>query len=292
MLRRSICASLLTLLVAISTAQERISDVIYQKKGGVALTLDVFKPAKPNGIGVVFVVSGGWVSDHSGINPIVSKPLTDKGITVFEVVHGSQPKYTVPEIVPMIQRSIRFIRANAATYGIDPNKIGIFGGSAGGHLSLMIAGTGDAGDPNAKDPVDRVSSAVEAVGAYFPPTDFENFGRPGLHAFDIPMLRVFNPGWGVTDQTPREKLEALEKGYSPIHFISPKFPPAYLIHGDKDPLVPYEQSTTFVDALKKAGVSATLVIVPGAGHDPRLLASPAADKLADWFVSTLSKQAG
>lgn len=289
MIRRLVPSLLLGALVALAGAQDRISDVIYQKKGGVALTFDVFRPAKPNGIGVIFVVSGGWVSSHDSINPLVAKPLTDKGITVFEVVHGSQPKYTVPEIEPQIQRAVRFIRFNAATYGIQPDKIAIVGGSAGGHLSLLTAGTGDAGDPNAADPVDRTPSTINAVAAYFPPTDFANFGKTGQTVFEIPMLRVFFPAWGVNDQTPKDKVSDLETKYSPIRYVTAKFPPTYLIHGDKDPLVPIQQSELFQDALKKMGVPVTLVVVPGAGHDPRLLVSPDADKLADWFVRTLEK---
>jgi dipeptidyl aminopeptidase/acylaminoacyl peptidase len=93
----------------------------------------------------------------------------------------------------------------------------------------------------------------------------------------------------VNAQTPKEKLIELEKQFSPIQFISASFPPTFLIHGDKDTLVPYEQSTSFADALKKLNVSATIIIVPGAGHDPRLLVSPVASTLADWFVKTLSK---
>jgi acetyl esterase/lipase len=287
MLHRSL--ALLTALAAISfsNAQERISDVIYAKHGGVALTLDVFKPAKPNGAGVIFVVSGGWFSNHDMISPDVAKPLNDQGITVFEVVHGSQPKFLVPEIVKDIQRSVRFVRTNAATYGIDPNKIGIFGGSAGGHLSLMVAGTGDSGNPTAKDPVDRASSEVEAVGAFFPPTDMTNFGKEGQNAFDILALRIFNPAFGVTAQTPREQLLKLEETLSPIKYVTPKFPPAFLIHGDSDKLVPYQQSQLLAGALKLAGVENTLVIVPGAGHDAKLLVSPEANKLALWFKKAL-----
>lgn len=287
MIRRLLATSFCLAIAVLSSAQDRVRDLIYEKKAGVALTMDVFKPATPNGIGVIFVVSGGWVSNHDMINAAVAKPLTDRGITVFEVVHGAQPKYLVPEIVKDIQRSVRFVRANAATYGVNPNKIGIFGASAGGHLSLMIGGTGDAGNPNAQDPVDRVSSAVEAVGAYFPPTDFNNFGKPGQLAFDIPLLQVFYPAFGVNKETPREKVTALTDVLSPIKYVNASYPPTYIIQGDKDALVPEQQAHLFIDALTKAGVKTNLDIMPGAGHDAGLLISPEAGKLADWFVRTL-----
>jgi len=279
----------LTLLAfaTLGQAQERIQDVIYTKHDGVALTFDVFKPAHPNGIGVIFVVSGGWVSSHAAISEPVAKTMTDKGITVFEVVHGTQPRFLVQEIVFDISRAVRYIRTNADKFGIQPNKIGIYGGSAGGHLSLMAAALGGDGNPTAPDPVDRTSSALNAVGAFFPPTDFQNFGKPGLNVFDNPMLRVLSPAFGVNDKTPRDKVVDLEKKLSPITYVSAKFPPTYVIQGDKDILVPEQQAHVFTDALKAAGVNTTLIIVPGAGHDPNLLVQKPGHDLADWFVKTL-----
>ena len=104
-------------------------EVIYGRKFGTALTMDVFTPKKDaNGAGVVFVVSGGWYSDHNGITallPLFSQPLLDRGYTVFAVCHGSNPKYTIPEILEDMHRSVRFIRYNAKEYGIDPQRIGI-----------------------------------------------------------------------------------------------------------------------------------------------------------------------
>ena len=141
----------------------RVEDVIYGRKSGTALTLDVFRPAKTNGFGIVMMVSGGWFSSHEGISPAMFQPLLNRGYTVFAVVHGSQPKFTITEIVPDIHRAIRYIRHHAAEYGIDPNQLGITGGSAGGHLSLTMAVQGGLGDPNAKDVLDRESSAVQPL---------------------------------------------------------------------------------------------------------------------------------
>lgn len=276
-------------LASLASAQERVRDVIYAKRGGVALTMDVFRPAKPNRIGVIFVVSGGWVSSHEGINPAFAKPFTDRGITVFEVVHGSQPKYQIPEILPMIQRSVRFVRANAATYGIDPEKIGIFGGSAGGHLSLLTAGTSDEGNPDARDPVDHASDRINAVAAYFPPTDFASWGGPGLNPFDVPALRIFSPAFGVDLKTSREKMAEIGLAVSPIRFVTAKYPPTYLVHGDKDPVVPLQQSQSFLEALKRLNVPVTLTVVAGAGHDMGLALGPQGEAMADWFVKTLGK---
>src|ERR1700682_3478865 len=92
---------LLSFLAALAQAQTRTQDVIYMKAGGAAFTMDVFKPAKPNKAAVVFMVSGGWVSDHSMLKrfaPDIEKVFADAGFTVFEVVHGAQPRFKVPEI--------------------------------------------------------------------------------------------------------------------------------------------------------------------------------------------------
>ena len=157
---RSFLALLFTLSLASAQETTRIRDVIYQKRDGFALTLDVFTPAKPNGAAMIKIVSGGWNSNHNGIG---DGGWTKSGYTTFVVVHGSQPRFHIDEIVTDVQRAVRFVRANATTYGIDPNKIGVTGSSAGGHLSLMLAVKGDAGNTKAPDPIDRTSSEVQAV---------------------------------------------------------------------------------------------------------------------------------
>ena len=159
---------------------ERTKEVIYGRKHGVALTMDVITPAKQNNRGVIFAVSGGWFSSHDNIDKVIDRgtflELLKRGHTVFAVVHGSQPKFTVPEIREDMHRAVRFIRHHAELYKIDPANIGMFGGSAGGHLTLLQGTDGQDGDPSAEGPVDRESSAVQAIVSYFPPTDFLNYG--------------------------------------------------------------------------------------------------------------------
>src|SRR5437879_11163177 len=125
----------------------RIEDVIYSRKFGTALTLDVFQPEQPNGCGILFMVSGGFFSSHDGINPGFYRALLERGYTVFAVVHGSQPKFTIPEIEQDIHRAVRFVRHTAAKYGVNPDRLGITGASAGGHLSLTLGPQGGPGQP-------------------------------------------------------------------------------------------------------------------------------------------------
>jgi len=122
---------------------DRERDIVYGRSYGAALTFDIFRPEKPNGAAIIFVVSGGWVSVPEMLNtPLMGAfagPLTARGYTVFAVCHACQPKFQIPEIVGNLNRAVRFIRMHAADYGVDPNRFGITGGSAGGHLSLMQA---------------------------------------------------------------------------------------------------------------------------------------------------------
>lgn len=262
----------------------RTEDVIYGRKYGTALTLDVFQPSKPNGIGIIFMISGGWYSDHDAIVGAYSPfylTYLDRGYTVFTVVHGSQPRFIITEIVPDIHRAIRFIRHNAAKYGVDPHKFGISGASAGGHLSLTMGTQGGPGDPKAKDPVDRESSAVQAVACFFPPTDFLNYGTPGEDAVGVGILKDFKGAFGSRADN-AESRQILGKEISPIYFVSSNLPPTLIMHGGADKLVPVQQSESFVKRALEVGAKVRLVIKPGKDHGwPNIEAD--VPLLADWF---------
>jgi acetyl esterase/lipase len=294
-------AFLLTLsatCLAADPAFTRKEDVIYGRKYGTALTMDVFTPTeKPNGAAIVTIISGGFFSSHDAISPIFLKPFLDRGYTVFAVVHGSQPRYTIPEIVDDLNRSIRFIRHHAKDYGIDPERIGVTGASAGGHLSLMLGTAGSVGDPNAKDPVDRESSRVAAVACFFPPTDFLNFGTSGKElirakdhaaafraAFDYRVLDPQTMLWvPVTDQS---KLIEITKSISPALHVTADDAPTLIYHGDADPLVPVQQSQLIIDKFKEVGVPAKLVVKPKAGHGWLGMVGDIS-AFADWFDTYL-----
>jgi trehalose utilization protein len=204
---------------------DRHEEVIYGHKLGMAMTLDFLRPPKPNGTGtgVIFVMSGGWVSRRDPLarpeqRAALFTRLLERGYRLFLVYHGAQPKFAILEILEDIHRSVRFVRHNAKRFGIDPGRIGICGGSAGGHLSLMLGTTGKKGDPRARDPVDRESSAVQC-SCFCPPTDFLNYGNPGEDAVGVGVLEGFRPAFGLKTGTPEERRE-LGKKISPIEFVS------------------------------------------------------------------------
>jgi acetyl esterase/lipase len=271
-------------------------EVIYGRKYGTALTMDVFTPKQnANGAGVIVAISGGWNSDHNAITPTMPnliQPLLDKGYTTFAVVHGSNPKFTLPEILEDMHRSVRFIRHNAKEYHIDPDRLGITGASAGGHLALMQGCAGKDGNPKAADPVDRESSRVQAVVAVYPPTDFLNWGEKGKimlgkHTI-VPVKAVFdfsqfNPKTNsfelITDE---EKRNEIGRDISPITHVTKDNPPTLLIHGDKDQIVPLQQSETMAAKLKEAGVPCELIIGKDRIHNA-LIVHEQRPKLLEWF---------
>jgi acetyl esterase/lipase len=299
LLQRSLLTCLLSALMATAVrAQDaptftRTSDMIYGRKAGLALTMDVFTPkVKANGLGIIVAISGGWRSHPAAIRPEMYGAFLERGYTVFAVIHGTQPKFTIPEILDDMHRAVRFVRYHAKDYRIDPDRLGITGSSAGGHLSLMLGTDGAAGDPKAKDPVERVSSRVQAVACFFPPTDFLNWGKAGavldtMHmdsrfraAVDFRELdsreRVFER---VTDE---KKIRELLGRVSPITHVSADDAPTLIIHGDVDKLVPLQQSEEMVAKLKEVGVPAKLIVKKGCGHGWITILKDT-ETLGDWF---------
>jgi acetyl esterase/lipase len=285
----------------------RTRDVIYGRKHGMALTLEVFAPReKANGAAVVWVVSGGWVSAHAIAEPTFPfspiNELLKRGYTVFAVVHGSQPKFTIPEILDDMHRAIRYIRSHAAEFKIDPDRLGITGGSAGGHLSLMQGTAGKEGDPQAQDEVDRASSRVQAVACFFPPTDFLNYGKPGENALGRGILKDFSAPFAFQELDSKrgrfgalvpitDEVKILEIGrqISPVNHVTADDPPTLIIHGDKDLLVPIQQAEIIIAKLKETGVSTELIVKPGAAHGwPNL--NRDMPTIVDWFDKHLVRK--
>ncbi|MDR0786686.1 MAG: alpha/beta hydrolase [Gemmatimonadota bacterium] len=272
----------LLFLASPATAQkvDIIADVVYGHKDGMALTFDVLKPADANGAAVMYMVSGGWVSAWSDPERMVTRfsGLLDHGITLFIVRHGSSPRYFVPEAVADVRRAARFIQQNAALWGVDPDRLGAHGGSAGGHLSLMLGIGTDTGDPEASEPFMREPVRLASVVAYYPPVDLRTWARGRMP--DAPADQRF-PALNFDRD--------LAAGISPILFVSPDDPPTLLIHGTADATVPLDHSIRIHNAFEQVGVETDLIIIDGAGHgftgEDAVRANAA---MVDWFVRTLT----
>jgi acetyl esterase/lipase len=174
------------------------------------------------------------------------------------------------------------VKAHAGEYGIDPNRVGLAGASAGAHLAALTVVRTEAADPNARDAMRKMGTDVAAVGIFFPPTNFLQWGdgKP-----DFKMIGDILFEGGIDCQSEAE-IEAEARDISPALNLTAKTPPFLIWHGDADPLVPLQQSEFFVQELKKVGTDVEFHIKPGGAH-PWLTIPEEVAMMVDWFDSKL-----
>lgn len=240
-------------------------DVVYGHKAGMALTYDVFIPAdSANGAGIIHLVSGAWNSRYLPPDSVVSNyiPFLNEGYTVFALRHGSNPQFSIPEAVDDVIRGAWHIHGNSGRFRVDSTRLGIFGGSSGGQLSLMAGLSGE------KHP-------VSAIVAFFAPADLRNI--PDFIRAMVPALDF--------DTT-------LAPSVSPVLFASPDDPPTLLIHGTSDFVVAPWQSEKMYAALQENQVVSKLVIYEGMMHGNSYggkgkFYEPGNRELLEWFRTYL-----
>lgn len=259
--------------------------VVYTQRHGHDLTLDVVRPAHPSGAGLLVMVSGSWKSKPKNFQPWLASSFLRQGLTVFAISHLSQPEATIQETVEDVNRAARFVRHHANEYGIDPKRLGVFGGSSGGHLSLMLATRGGPGDPNAADPVDRESSAVQAATVFYPVTDLLNLGSSTENLGDGGPPKSFQKSFGPRASDLNE-WKTIGHDISPIFYVTKALPPIFIAHGGADTLVPLEQSTRFRDKAAELGREVLLTVREGEKHGwPTMLWD--AHLFANWLSERL-----
>ena len=277
---RTLYAALLMPLALM--AQPTESNIVFGTYSGLALLMDVYKPASPNGYGIVVVPGSGW---HTGLpyNANLLKQsrefsayiqrLTAAGYAAFVVTHRAAPRFHFPDAVEDVQRAVRYVRHHAADYGIAKDRIGALGGSSGGHLVSMLGTLDGKGDAASQDPVEQQSSKVQCVVALYPVTDPAKVDTvSGLQAVTSFM------------GTPARYDPKRFRDAAPISHVTADDPPFLLIHGDGDKTVPFNQSEAMEAALKKAGVVVKLVRVPGGDHGSDF---PGNTQKMDWPGMTL-----
>lgn len=230
----------LLLVLSAQVQADTVRNVVYGQKDGLAMVMDVYQPeGNANGAAVAYMISGGWMSSATMQSAYESMfmPLVDAGYTVFAVRHGSSPRYNVLEAWGDVSLAFQFIGSHADDYDIDPNRIGVSGISAGGHLSLMLGLSTDA-QPH----------RPAAVVAYMPPTDLRGMTGPNDN---FPALNF---------------ADDLAPTVSPIDFASAGDPPVLLVHGDADELVDISHSENMYEALEAADIVSEFVVIEGAGH--------------------------
>jgi len=270
----------LSLLFFQSPIKHSEKEIIYARRDGMALTMTVLTPEKPNGKAIVSLFSGGYYSDQLLYNNYRDRalPFVESGYTVFLANHSSTPRYSIVEGFEDVQKAIQFVRFHAAEYHINPSRIGITGTSSGGHLALLAAVSNDIKNAASKDPVEQVSSRVQAVAVFCPPTDWLNYGKPNdlirnkeqllkdLQVAGSFRYKHFDENafdYVLVDQ---KRLVVLDSVFSPAQNVTPDDPPVYICHGTKDDVVPFQQAEVMEAKLKAAKIPVTVTKKEGAGH--------------------------
>ena len=242
-------------------------DVNYAGAIGRSQTLDIFYPAKADAPAplIIWVHGGGWSGGDKRDNPALG--MLKLGYAVASLNYRFSQEAIYPAQIQDCKGAIRWLRANAQKYNINPKRFGVWGASAGGHLVALLGTGGDAkeleGDIGGNL---GQSSSVQCVCDWFGPTDMSVFFK---EAAEIPNIFKADPnGSPIAKLFGGQVSEHLDlvKLANPITFVKKENPPFLIVHGDKDAIVPLAQSEILTEALKKAGVDVHLEVLVGAGH--------------------------
>ncbi len=231
----------------------------YANPDGQHLRLDMARPRTESGAlpAVVCIHGGGFrAGTREGYDDLCVR-LAEQGYVAVTVTYRLAPKYQFPAAVHDVKAAVRWLRANAGRYHIDPHRIGTTGGSAGGHLALFLGVTGDVRRFDAEGGNLDQPSDVACVVSFYGPSDFtKSYGKSVDAAQVLPLFLG-----GNLEQARRRHIVA-----SPLYWVTPDAPPTLCIHGTEDNYVAFEQATWMVDRLRAAAVQADLLAVKGAGH--------------------------
>jgi acetyl esterase/lipase len=262
-------------LIAVVTAQTVPAPELLWPNGapGALGAADEDKPSltpylakSPNGTAVIVCPGGSYqhlAMDHEGVQ--VAKWLNSVGISAFVLQYRLGPKYHHPAMIDDAQRAIRTVRTRAVSMHIQPDRIGIWGFSAGGHLASTAATHFDSGNPNAADPIDRAGSRPDFAILAYPVISLNSeYAHAGSRL-------------NLLGKTPDPKLL---DDLSNDQRVTPQTPPTFLFHTTTDTTVPVENSVRFYLALRKAGVPAELHIFQNGPHGVGL--APTDATLSAW----------
>lgn len=248
-----------------ATVKENIT---YGQAGDTELKLDLAQPAGDGPFpAIIFIHGGGWYQGNRQAYKTQIREAAERGYVAATISYrlmkfdqdqkdstSAAPNF--PAQIHDAKAAVRWLRANADTYHVDPQRIGATGGSAGGHLSLLVGLTDSESDLEGKSGNPDQSSRVQAVVNFFGPTDMAACHETSSVAW---IFRLFMGG------TPDEAV-ATYKAASPTTYISDDDPPVLTLHGDQDALVPIAQATRLDEKMKAAGASHTLIVLKGQGH--------------------------
>ena len=251
----------------------------FSNPDGQHLQLNMARPEHKEGDGpfpaVLCIHGGGFrAGTREGWDKLCGK-LAERGYVAVTVTYRLAPKYPFPAAVYDVKAAVRWLRANAEKYHIDPQKIASLGDSAGGHLAQFLGVTGDVAQFEGDGGNAGISSRVACVVNYYGPSDFtKSYGKSKDAAEVLPLFL----GGDLEHQRARHIAA------SPLYWVTPNAAPTLLLHGTKDPYVAYEQATWIYERLKAAEVDVELLTLEDAGHGFKGQDAERAEKAAFEFL--------
>ena len=237
-------------------------DLAYVTGGHERQRLDLFLPAKGTNLPLIINIHGGAFRAGTKADG-VPLPYLAQGYAVASIGYRLSQHAVFPAQIEDCKAAVRWLRANAAKYGLDPYRFAAWGSSAGGHLAAMLGTAGDVKEFEVGEDL-SVSSRVQAVVDYFGPTDFLQ-----MDAHRLPAGMIHDPADSPESQLVGGAIQANKaktRRANPVTYVTKDDPPFLIVHGDSDPLVPHHQSELLAAALQEAGVAVTFYTVKGAGH--------------------------
>lgn len=249
----------------VTRGQEVPEDVIFEKDIEYAnpkdtqLQLNLARPKQSEGLlpAVVCIHGGGFRAGTRQSYDGLCLKLAQRGYVAITVTYRLAPDHQFPAAVHDVKAAVRWMRANAEKYHVDPARIGTTGGSAGGHLAQFLALTADVPEFEGESGSPGLSSSVACVVNYYGPSDFTHSYEKSVDAAEVLPLFL---GGDLTQERHRHILA------SPLYWVTPRAAPTLVIHGTEDPYVAYEQATWLVERLQAADVEVKLLTLQGAGH--------------------------
>lgn len=235
---------------------EVVKDIEYGKAGDASLRLNIIRPEqaeKPLPV-IIFLHGGGWCSGNKDDSTGLMAGFAQLGYVCASVEYRFFDVAVFPAQIEDCKNAVRFLRANATVYGIDPDHIGAWGDSAGGHLAALLAASGDIAELEGQGGWQEHSSRVQAAVDWYGPV--------GLSEMNLSQDDIYSKLLGTTPQENRE----LARLSDPMSLISSDDPPILIMHGDRDNVVPIILSTQYAEKLRQGGVDVTMETVKGAGH--------------------------
>lgn len=272
--------------IPVPAGVRKLENITYQPTGHKLHTLDLYLPASrpadaPPMPLIVWIHSGNWKMGDKAFCPAAS--WAAHGVAVASINYRLAPEFGLADMARDVRAAVRFLQTHAADHAINPNRIGLWGISAGAHLAALVATTPDIPE---LDTPGTTPLRVQACAVWFGPMDLTKFKNGDKLLPDLD-LALSSPTGSIPAREP------VARKFSPLTYVTKDDPPFVFFHGENNDQVPKEQTELMVAALKAAGVAATAYLIPNQGHGfrPKSEFDKYVDQTEKWFASVLATDA-